>query len=152
MADLRITPVLNKLEGDLQCPPDKSFSHRAAMVGAIAQGETQIENFSFCQDTWSTLSCLQLLGIEVKPTLHRHQVKVISNGWESLREPMDILNVENSGTTMRMLAGITAGIDGLTILSGDHSIRQRPMKRIIDPLRKTGGVIGGRNGDRYAPP
>ncbi|NLJ50202.1 MAG: 3-phosphoshikimate 1-carboxyvinyltransferase [Candidatus Atribacteria bacterium] len=151
MDKVRILPASSKLAGDILCPPDKSFSHRAAMIGALSSGETLIHNFSFCQDTWSTLYCLKLFGVTIQTYPDQGVVQVTSFGKNGLSEPPDILDVGNSGTTLRLIAGITAGIQGLSILTGDQSIRQRPMKRIIDPLRKTGVVIGGRNGDRYAP-
>lgn len=151
MDKVRILPASSKLIGDILCPPDKSFSHRAAMIGALSSGETLIHNFSFCQDTWSTLHCLELFGVTIQAYPNQGVVKVTSSGKDGLSEPSDILDVGNSGTTLRLIAGISAGIQGLSVLTGDQSILQRPMKRIIDPLRKTGVVIGGRDGDRYAP-
>lgn len=151
MGKIRIIPVSVKLSGDIFCPPDKSFSHRAAMIGALSSGETIIQNFSFCQDTWSTLHCLELLGVKVQALPNQGMVRISSSGKESLSEPSDVLDVGNSGTTLRLITGIIAGIQGLSILTGDQSIRRRPMKRIIDPLRKTGAVIGGRDRDQYAP-
>jgi 3-phosphoshikimate 1-carboxyvinyltransferase len=151
MGKVRIIPVSVKLSGDIFCPPDKSFSHRAAMIGALSSGETIIQNFSFCQDTWSTLHCLELLGVKVQALPNQGMVRISSSGKESLSEPSDVLDVGNSGTTLRLITGIIAGIQGLSILTGDQSIRRRPMKRIIDPLRKTGVVIGGRDRDQYAP-
>ena len=151
MSKVRILPASSKLFGDIFCPPDKSFSHRAAMIGALSMGQTIIENFSFCQDTWSTLHCLELLGVGVQARTDQSRVVIGSSGKDALTEPADILDVGNSGTTLRMLAGITSGIQGLSILTGDQSIRRRPMQRIIDPLRKTGIIIGGRAQDKYAP-
>lgn len=148
---VRVEPTLQGVGGDIKCPRDKSFSHRAAMIGALSEGDTVIEGFSFCQDTWSTLSCLQLIGVEIETFPELEKVRVRSQGWAGLHEPFDILNVGNSGTTLRMLAGIAAGIEGLSIFTGDHSIRRRPMGRIIDPLRKTGIEIRGRDHDRLPP-
>ncbi|HAX99168.1 MAG TPA: 3-phosphoshikimate 1-carboxyvinyltransferase [Candidatus Atribacteria bacterium] len=151
MGKVRIVPASKKLKGNIFCPPDKSLSHRAAMIGALSSGETIIQNFSFCQDTWSTLHCLELLGVKVQALPNQGMVRISSSGKESLSEPSDVLDVGNSGTTLRLITGIIAGIQGLSILTGDQSIRRRPMKRIIDPLRKTGVVIGGRDRDQYAP-
>ena len=84
MGKVRIIPVSVKLSGDIFCPPDKSFSHRAAMIGALSSGETVIQNFSFCQDTWSTLHCLELLGVKVQALPNQGMVRISSSGKESL--------------------------------------------------------------------
>ncbi|MCX6089526.1 MAG: 3-phosphoshikimate 1-carboxyvinyltransferase [Candidatus Atribacteria bacterium] len=151
MKNAHIFPASQALQGDMLCPRDKSFSHRAAMVGALAEGKTGVEGFCFCQDTISTLNCLSALGVQIDLFSQEKRVVIQSNGWSSLHEPENILEVGNSGTTIRMLSGIVAGVDGLSILTGDESIRKRPMKRIIEPLRSTGIGMGGRDADRYPP-
>lgn len=121
------------------------------MLGALCSGQTNIEGFSFCEDCRSTLRCLRSFGAEIKEEPVTHQVEVHSPGHRHLQEPDTVLDVGNSGTTIRMLSGIACGIEGLTVLTGDASIRKRPMKRIIDPLTATGALLGGRNHDRYPP-
>lgn len=146
-----VAPFRGQLRGSIACPRDKSLSHRAAFIGALSEGETTVTGFSFCRDCLATLSCVRALGVEVYTFPEEEKVILRSGGFTSLREPEDVLNAENSGTTIRLAAGIAAGIEGLTILTGDASLRRRPMRRIIEPLRKAGVDIGGRGGDRFPP-
>ncbi|MEN3202670.1 MAG: 3-phosphoshikimate 1-carboxyvinyltransferase [Atribacterota bacterium] len=146
-----VMPFRGQIRGTIMCPRDKSLSHRAAFIGALSRGRTVITGFSFCRDCMSTLSCIQALGVEVHTFPEEGKVVLQSEGHTSFCEPEDVLNAENSGTTIRLMAGIAAGIEGLTILTGDASLRRRPMRRIIEPLRKAGVDIGGRGGDRFPP-
>lgn len=146
-----VYPFRDELEGTIYCPRDKSLSHRAAFIGALSKGETIITGFSFCRDCLATLSCIKALGPEVFPFPEEGKVVIRSEGLSGLREPKDVLNAENSGTTIRLMAGIASGIEGLTILTGDESLRRRPMRRVIEPLKKAGVEIGGRDGDRFPP-
>lgn len=146
-----VAPFRGQLRGTVVCPRDKSLSHRAAFIGALSQGETVITGFSFCRDCMATLSCIRALGVEVCTFPSEGKVVLRSEGHTSLREPGDVLNAENSGTTIRLMAGIAAGIDGLTVLTGDESLRRRPMRRVIEPLKKAGVDVGGRGGDRFPP-
>ncbi|MGQ9622636.1 MAG: 3-phosphoshikimate 1-carboxyvinyltransferase [Candidatus Caldatribacteriaceae bacterium] len=151
MKRVLVRPFRGKLEGTVFCPRDKSLSHRAAFIGALSEGETVITGFSFCRDCLATLSCLRALGPEILSFPEEGKVVIRSGGLSSLREPEDVLNAENSGTTIRLMAGIASGIEGLTVLTGDESLRKRPMRRIVEPLKKAGVEIGGRNGDRFPP-
>jgi 3-phosphoshikimate 1-carboxyvinyltransferase len=127
-------------------PGDKSISHRAALVGAIASGVTRVEGFLRAEDCLATVRCLRALGVGIEETPEH---LLIHGGL--LREPDDVLDVGNSGTTIRLLAGILAGQPFHSILTGDASIRQRPMDRVAEPLRTMGARISGRGGGRLAP-
>jgi len=137
------------LRGVVQVPGDKSISHRAVMLGALASGETEIENFLFGEDCLSTIQVVQSLGVEVSMTKDR--VVVRSAGLQALREPEDVLDAGNSGTTMRLMTGILAGCPFFSVITGDASLRRRPMQRVIQPLSAMGARIAARGGNAYAP-
>ncbi|HXL01609.1 MAG TPA: 3-phosphoshikimate 1-carboxyvinyltransferase [Candidatus Atribacteria bacterium] len=151
MREVLVHPFPQKVEGEIRAPRDKSLSHRAAMVGALSQGVTVIDGFSFCADCLSTLASLGLWGVEIIKEEEKERITVKSEGLGKLKEPEDVIDAGNSGTTMRLLAGIATGIEGLTIFTGDNSLRRRPMKRIMEPLRLTGVDVGGRNKDSFPP-
>jgi len=137
------------LQGRIRVPGDKSVSHRAVMLGALAQGTTEINGFLHGQDCLSTIRCFRALGVPVKMADSRVTVK--GRGLYGLAEPNNVLNVGNSGTTMRLMSGILAGQPFTSVLTGDASIRRRPMKRVAEPLREMGAVILGRDGGNLAP-
>ncbi|TYO95567.1 3-phosphoshikimate 1-carboxyvinyltransferase [Desulfallas thermosapovorans] len=143
-----INPV-RTLRGDVQVPGDKSISHRAVMLGALAMGETEIENFLTGEDCLSTIRVAQSLGVDIK--MDQNRVLVRGGGLDALREPGDVLDAGNSGTTMRMMAGILAGCPFFSVLTGDASLRCRPMRRVIQPLTAMGARIAARGGNAYAP-
>ncbi len=147
--DLMVNP-LRPVTRTLSIPGDKSISHRSVMLGAIAAGVTSIDNFLPGQDCWSTVRCVKQLGVEVTE-LGPNQLQVHGRGLDGLQEPDDYMDVGNSGTTMRLLAGILAGQDFLSVLTGDNSIRRRPMARIAEPLRQMGARVWGRGNGRFAP-
>jgi len=151
MSKAIIHPFRNALKGNIRCPRDKSLSHRAAIIGALSRGMTSITGFSFCQDCLATVECLRALGAKVEVFPEKEKVTVESDGLFALREPEEVLDARNSGTTIRLLAGVATGIEGLTILTGDRSLRRRPMRRIIEPLRQTGATLGGRAQDSFPP-
>jgi 3-phosphoshikimate 1-carboxyvinyltransferase len=134
-----VAPV-NRLRGELLVPGDKSISHRAAMLGSLAQGESRFENFSSAEDCSATLACLSALGIDIV----REGATVILTGAGSpgLQQPKQVLDCQNSGTTMRLLAGILAGQPFHSTITGDDSLRSRPMLRVAEPLRLMGARIG----------
>jgi len=126
-------------------PGDKSISHRLAILGAMAEGETRIENFSTALDCASTLGCLAAVGVDVR----RRDAAVLigGRGPGGLSSPRSVLDAGNSGSTMRMLAGVLAGRPFRSVLDGDDSLRRRPMERVVDPLRAMGASVvstGGR--------
>src|SRR5579872_5715165 len=131
--------------GELRLPGDKSISHRYAMLAAIAEGTTKLENFSTGADCASTLGCVQALGREVKRS--DGQIEIVGQGTE-LRAPEHALDCGNSGSTMRMLSGILAGQTFASELMGDESLSRRPMARIIKPLTQMGAKISASDGDR----
>ena len=132
------------LSGNIQLPGDKSISHRAAMIAAMAMGETRIENFATSADCSSTVSCLQTLGVEI--TRDGNTVVVSGVGKTGFAPPSEPLDCGNSGTTMRLLSGIMAGQNFSSILIGDESLQKRPMKRVIAPLTQMGAEIASDDG------
>jgi len=121
----------------LQMPPDKSISHRALMLGALARGTSIIHNLSFADDVRSTQDCLSALGVDF--AVQGEVLTVQGVGVEGLRQPAGALDCGNSGTTMRLLAGILAGSKMSVTLTGDESLQRRPMQRVVKPLMAMGG-------------
>ena len=134
-------PQRKEIRGNLQVPGDKSISHRALLIGAIADGTTEISSCSQAADPLSTLSCIKQLGIQVAE--RGSSILLHGKGRRGLQEPSTPLDAGNSGTTMRLLSGILVGQDFHSVLLGDSSLCQRPMKRIMDPLRQMGANIHG---------
>jgi 3-phosphoshikimate 1-carboxyvinyltransferase len=132
------------IQGRIVMPGDKSISHRAAMLAALADGTSQIGNFSDSEDCTATLSCLQALGVAIER--NGSAVAIEGVGMNGLRAPKGALDCGNSGTTMRLLAGILAGQDFTSTLTGDASLRSRPMQRIIEPLQMMGANISSHEG------
>ena len=137
---MRIQPG-RRIRGHLPgLPGDKSISHRAAIIAALARGQSRIKNFSTSEDCAATLACLEQLGVSVK----RDETNVLIEGMGSqgsLRAPSRALDCGNSGSTMRMLAGVLAGSRFVSELTGDDSLRSRPMRRIIEPLEMMGARV-----------
>ncbi len=140
--EIQLSPC-QPLRGEIEVSADKSISHRALIFSALAQGEGSVNNCLEAQDIRATCNCLRQLGVEIKAKQGRLIVR--GNGWQDLQEPDDILDCGNSGTTMRLLTGLLAGRPFLSILSGDASLRRRPMRRIIDPLERMGASISSRH-------
>ncbi|RJP74275.1 MAG: 3-phosphoshikimate 1-carboxyvinyltransferase [Ignavibacteriales bacterium] len=130
---------INKVEGELLLPGDKSISHRAVMFSAMAKGVSTIENLSNAEDVNSTISCFRQLGCEITKT--ENLVRVVGKGYKGFTKPTEALNAGNSGTTARLLSGILAAQDFDSTIIGDNSLSQRPMKRVIEPLSKMGAKI-----------
>lgn len=145
---LCVTPD-NKLNGSCSVPGDKSISHRAALIGSMAEGKTVIYNFAKGADCCSTLQCLQALGVDIQQ--ENGKICIFGRGLNGFCEPDNLLDAGNSGTTMRLLLGLLTGQDFLTIISGDPSLRRRPMGRVIEPLVKMGADIRARC-DNTLPP
>ncbi|MDI6709500.1 MAG: 3-phosphoshikimate 1-carboxyvinyltransferase [Thermoanaerobacterales bacterium] len=139
------------LRGTIEVPGDKSISHRSAILGALAKGDTTITNFLPGADCLATLACLRALGVAIEGPDRANRVTVHGHGPESLVEPEDVLNAVNSGTTFRLLAGVLAGSPFFSVLTGDASLRRRPMARIVRPLSEMGAAIHGRQNDRLPP-
>lgn len=140
---MEIQPA-NFLKGTIKLPGDKSISHRAAIFSALANGDTRIENYATSADCASTLSCLENLGVEIKRENSTVHIKGV--GKNGLTKPSKDLDCGNSGTTMRLLAGVLAGQPFDSVLTGDNSLSKRPMRRVIEPLTRMGAVIESENG------
>ena len=139
------------LKGNISIPGDKSISHRALMLGAIAQGQTNIQGLLLGEDPRSTARCFSFLGANISQ-LNTDLVEVHGVGVGNLTEPSRVLDCGNSGTTMRLMLGILASHpEHFFTVTGDSSLVQRPMSRVIQPLTQMGGQIWGRKGNSLAP-
>lgn len=150
MADLIVKPS-HGLIGEITPPGDKSISHRAVMFAAVAEGATAISGFLAGEDTLNTAKAVRTLGVVVEDRGGGGALTVHGKGLRGLSEPAGILDLGNSGTGMRLLAGFLAGQDFFSVLTGDQYLRKRPMGRIVEPLRQMGAVIDGRSGGKFAP-
>ena len=140
------------LQGVIEVPGDKSISHRALILGSIAEGETIISGFLNSEDPISTANCLRNLGVKISDIVEGETFEVIGKGLKGYEEPKEILDCGNSGTTMRLIMGLLAGQkDKNFILTGDNSLIERPMGRVCKPLRMMGGKLFGREGGNKAP-
>lgn len=149
MKKIKVTAKKN-LKGTLTVPADKSISHRAMLFGALAHGKTRIENFLEAGDCLSTVDCLESLGVSIRRVKKGLWV-VDGKGKESFKPPEKMLYAGNSGTTARLMSGILSCCPFISILNGDASLRQRPMKRVTAPLRKMGARIYGKDGASLLP-
>lgn len=149
----KVTPC-RALRGSVTPPGDKSLSHRAAILNSLAQGPAIVRHFSAGADCLATLHCLRALGISIEETPEEEGslfLHIQGGGLGGLREADDVLQAENSGTTLRLLTGLLAGQPFFSMLTGDESLRARPMERVVQPLRLMGAEIWGRAGDTRAP-
>ncbi|MEW6271231.1 MAG: 3-phosphoshikimate 1-carboxyvinyltransferase [Thermodesulfobacteriota bacterium] len=142
--EIEVLPAAAPLCGDVEVPGDKSIAHRALLFGGIAHGTTAIRGVGQGQDNASTMHVLRALGVEV--AREGGFVRVTGRGFAGLREPKGVLDCGNSGTTMRLLAGVLAGRPFAATLDGDASLRRRPMRRIVEPLTRMGAVLETRDG------
>ncbi|GAB4279119.1 MAG: 3-phosphoshikimate 1-carboxyvinyltransferase [Oscillatoriaceae cyanobacterium] len=150
--DLILRPSAGlSLRGKIRVPGDKSISHRALMLGAIASGETEIEGLLLGEDPRSTASCFRALGADISE-LNEELVRVRGLGVGGLMEPAAVLDAGNSGTTLRLMLGILASQPGMFFtVTGDQSLRSRPMSRVVKPLQQMGAQIWGRKDASLAP-
>ncbi|WP_320674417.1 3-phosphoshikimate 1-carboxyvinyltransferase [Prochlorococcus sp. MIT 1341] len=140
------------LIGKVQVPGDKSISHRALMFGAIADGVTTVEGLLPAEDPLCTANCLRAMGAKISSISHGKSVEITGVGLDGLKEPEEILDCGNSGTTMRLLMGMLVGQkDRHFVLTGDNSLRHRPMERVSRPLSIMGGKVTGRSNGNFAP-
>ncbi|MPZ13719.1 MAG: 3-phosphoshikimate 1-carboxyvinyltransferase [Chloroflexi bacterium] len=139
-----------RLRGHVRVPGDKSISHRAILHNAIADGTARVSNLGPGDDIRTSVACARALGVRVDE-LGTHAYAVHGRGAGGLCEPDDVLDAGNSGTTARLLSGILAGQPFLTVLTGDESLRSRPMDRVIEPLQMMGARALARRGDDYLP-
>ncbi len=148
--EINLTSVTQPLRGAIRVPADKSISHRAAILSVLADGDTRVENFLESETTRATLNCLRQLGAEVEEP-SPNVLSIHGRGLHSLREPNDLLFCAGSGTTMRLLAGLCAGQNFLSILDGTVALKRRPMARVVEPLRQMGATIFARDDGRLPP-
>ena len=132
------------LQGQLRVPGDKSISHRALLLAAVAEGRSEITGLSQGGDVLATHAAIQAMGADIEG-------EVVHGGRSRLREPLKVIDVGNSGTGIRLLTGFCAALPWLTVLQGDASIAGRPMERVVSPLRQMGATIDGRALGRFPP-
>lgn len=149
MDSIKIKPV-KRLKGKIRVPGDKSISHRAVMIGSLAEGVTEVEGFLNSEDCLSTVRAFRAMGIRIEG-IGSDRLIIEGRGLQGLSEPKQVLNVGNSGTTLRLLLGILAGQDFCAVLTGDDSLIERPMNRVTEPLWKMGALILGRDNGHLAP-
>ena len=134
------------LRGEIWPPGNKSISHRSIMMGAIAEGVTEVEDFLSSEDCIATIRAFENMGVHIEG-VGTSNITVHGVGLDGLEEPGDVLDMGNSGTSMRLISGILAGQPFYSVMTGDSSLRSRPMGRIAEPLRLMGAGICGRKGD-----
>lgn len=149
MGKINIQPR-ESIRGNIRVPGDKSISHRIAMLGALANGGMSVDGFLMSEDCLNTVRILQSMGIEIERR-DSASLMIRGQGLRGLKEPENILDAGNSGTTMRLMSGILAAQPFLSIITGDASLRRRPMGRIIKPLSQMGTKIWARAGDSLPP-
>src|SRR5689334_2504386 len=137
------------LRGTIAVPGDKSITHRALILTALAEGTGRLKGYCRGEDCLNTMRALQALGVRIDET--QAALEVQGKGLWGLAEPGGVIDCGNSGTGIRLLTGLLAGQDFYSVLTGDASIRRRPMGRIVKPLREMGATIAGRKGGELAP-
>ncbi len=142
-------PAGGGLNGVVRVPGDKSVSHRAVLFGAVNNGPLRVGGFLRSADTLATVAAVRALGVRVEED--GTALVVHGRGWEGLQEPDHVIDVRNSGTLIRLLPGLVASLPFLCVLTGDASIRRRPMARILRPLEAMGATVAGRAGDTLPP-
>ena len=137
------------LKGEFHPPGDKSITHRALIFASIARGKSVVRGLQKGKDCLATLKALKMMGIEMKE--EEDSLVVYGQGLKGLKEPANILDCGNSGTTMRLLAGLLTGQKFYSVLSGDRYLRKRPMQRVVEPLRRMGARVFGRKNGEFPP-
>ena len=145
----RVLQSKKPLRGEISVPGDKSIGHRAVIFGSIAHGLSRVSNMSGGEDNRRTVQAFKDLGVKI--STEGETLYIQGKGWEGLTAPKNIIDCGNSGTTMRLLSGVLAGRPFTTMLDGDQSLRRRPMQRVIEPLRRMGANLVGREGPGLAP-
>ena len=145
---MKIFPI-DELRGEIKVPGDKSISHRSIILSSLGDSIVEIENFLRGEDCMSTVECMESFGVEIK--IDGEKVLVTGNGLRGLREPQSMLDAGNSGTTLRLLMGLAAAQNFLTVFTGDDSLRQRPMDRVIKPLTEMGAFFHRLSGVQNLP-
>jgi 3-phosphoshikimate 1-carboxyvinyltransferase len=143
-------PAVGGLRGRVRVPGDKSVSHRAVLLGAVSEGPVRVSGFLRSADTMATVGAVRALQVTVEE-VGPEALVVHGRGWDGLREPEDVIDVMNAGTLIRLFPGLVASLPFMCILTGDASIRRRPMARVLAPLAAMGATVHGRDGDRLPP-
>lgn len=149
MSKLKVQAA-NGLRGTIAVPGDKSISHRSIILGSLAKGATRVRGFLESEDCLNTLRAFQQMGVPIKRG-GPGEVEIAGVGLNGLTEPADVIDVGNSGTGIRLMCGVLAGQPFYTVITGDASIRNRPMGRVVEPLKEMGAMIFGRAGGDKAP-
>lgn len=140
------------VRGTITVPGDKSITHRAIILGSLARGTTVVRGYLPSEDCLNTVSAFRSMGLSIEETKGPGgQLRIDGKGLRGLSEPGSVLDLGNSGTGLRLLTGVLAGQDFFSVLTGDESLRGRPMRRVVDPLRRMGAEINGREGGNLAP-
>ncbi len=142
----KILPLTHGLRGEIEIPGDKSISHRAIILSSLSNSHVEVSNFLAAADCMSTVKCMKALGAKIRQSGE----KLLITG-QTLHEPENVLDADNSGTTLRLLMGLLAPQKFLTTFTGDTSLRKRPMARVIQPLTQMGASIVGRNSNKNLP-
>lgn len=145
----KILSIDHGLHGEIKIPGDKSISHRSIMISSLADSPVEVTNFLKGADCLSTIACMRSLGVKIEESAEKILIK--GNGLNGLRESENILDAGNSGTTLRLLIGLLSAQKFLTTFTGDNSLRQRPMSRVIKPLTMMNAKIFGRNDNKNLP-
>jgi len=148
LKSIQINPARH-LKGEITVPGDKSITHRALIFASIARGKSMVKGLQKGKDCLATLNALKMMGIHMEEEEDR--LVVYGQGLSGLREPPNILDCGNSGTTVRLLAGLLAPQKFYSVLSGDQYLRKRPMQRVVEPLRKMGARVFGRENGEFPP-
>lgn len=146
----RTVAPAKSLRGEITVPGDKSISHRSIMLGSLAEGTTRVSGFLMGEDNLSTWKAFEAMGVAIRRT-GSDALEIAGVGLDGLREPADVLDCGNSGTTMRLMTGLLAGQNFFSVLTGDRYLRRRPMKRVVTPLTAMGARIWGRDHGERAP-
>lgn len=137
------------VRGTISVPGDKSITHRAIILGSLAHGTTRVKGYLPSEDCLNTASAFRGMGIEVEE--RKDHLRIEGKGLRGLSEPSGLLDLGNSGTALRLLTGVLAGQNFFSVVTGDESLRRRPMRRVVDPLRQMGAEIDGRQDGNLAP-
>lgn len=148
MTSITIHPSAS-VRGEIVVPGDKSISHRSIMLGAIANGVTTVRGFLRGEDNMSTMHAFRAMGVDIADD--GETIRITGRGLHGLKEPGDILDCGNSGTTIRLITGLLSGQSFFSVVTGDKYLRKRPMKRVVEPLSRMGARISGRNDGTLAP-
>ncbi|MGD0584468.1 MAG: 3-phosphoshikimate 1-carboxyvinyltransferase [Oryzomonas sp.] len=148
MKSITIQPAAS-VKGEIVVPGDKSISHRSVMLGAIANGVTTVRGFLRGEDNMATMGAFRAMGVRIEDD--GETVAIHGQGLHGLKEPADIIDCGNSGTSIRLLTGLLAGQSFFSVVTGDQYLRKRPMKRVVEPLARMGARIMGRDKGTLAP-